>query len=50
MNTKWCRTIQILNSSQDLNTQDYTEKDFTHIAKKNITNNFIKYWESRIRD
>ena len=50
MKTNWCKTIQILNSTQNLHTRQHTCNEFPQIAKKNIKNNFINYWESRIRD
>ena len=49
-NTEWCQTIQILNCSQELHHGNVTEAKFPSIAKKNLRDNFAKYWRNRIDD
>ena len=50
MNSNWCKTIQILNCSQNLHCNPPSIKDFPKIAKLNIANSFTAYWKSRITD
>ena len=47
-NSEWCQTIQVLNCSQNLHTGSIPDAKFPGIAKKNIHNNFLKYWQQGI--
>ena len=49
-NSDWCKTIQILNSSQNLHSQEIADEDFSKVAKQRIRNNFTNYWKARISD
>ena len=48
MNTNWCKTIQVLNSSFNLHGKPISPKIFPNVMKKKITSDFIKYWKNRI--
>ena len=48
MNTNWCKTIQVLNSSFNLHSKHINPKIFPNVMKKKITSDFIKYWKNRI--
>ena len=48
MNSNWCKTIQILNSTFNLHSKQLGAKDFPNMMKKKITSDFIKHWKSRI--
>ena len=50
INSNWCKTIQVLNCSQNLHNRPLTPTEFPKIAKQNINNTFVQYWQSRIRD
>ena len=49
-NSEWCKTIQILNCSQDLHSQEIPEGKFPKVAKQRIRDNFTQYWKTRISD
>ena len=49
-NSNWCKTIQILNSSQNLHTRDISEAEFPRVARRHIRDNFIEYWKNRVTD
>ena len=48
MNTNWCKTIQILNSSFNLHSRDITPKDFPTKMKNKIISDFTIHWKARI--
>ena len=49
-NSNWCKTIQILNSSQNLHTRDISEAEFPRISRRRIRDNFIEYWKNCVTD
>ena len=49
-NSEWCQTVQILNCSQNLHSGSISRAQFPGIAKKNLNNNFVKYWQHKIRE
>ena len=49
-NSDWCKTVQILNCSQDLHSGNITDTQFPGFAKKRLRNNFARYWRERIND
>ena len=48
MNTNWCKTIQILNSSFNFHSRQIAPKDFPIKVKKKISSDFILHWKARI--
>ena len=49
-NSTWCKTIQILNTSFNLHTRDWSPAEFAYTLKKKIKTAFITYWKTRIRN
>ena len=49
-NSTWCKTIQLLNSTYQLHTRQWTQLEFPNIVKKKITSHFTEYWKKRIID
>ena len=49
-NSDWCKTIQVLNCSQDLHNGHIEDSKFAPEAKKRLRENFSKYWRDRIDD
>lgn len=49
-NSNWCKTIQILNSSQNLHATDISNTQFPMVAKQRIRHNFTSFWRNRIDD
>ena len=49
-NSNWCKTIQILNSSQNLHTRDISKAEFPRISRRRIRDNFIEYWKNCVTD
>ena len=49
-NSNWCKTLQILNCSQDLHNGEISEIDFPKLARRRLRENFIGYWRNRITD
>ena len=50
VNSDWCKTIQILNSSQNLHDDDIDEIKFPGVARQQLRDNFTQYWKSRVSD
>lgn len=49
-NSEWCQTIQVLNCSQNLHSGHIPDSKFPGIARKNIHDNFVKFWQQGIRN
>ena len=49
-NSTWCKTIQVLNSTYQLHTKQWTQLEFPNVVKKKVTSDFTMHWKSRIMD
>ena len=49
-NCTWCKTIQILNTSFQLHTQDWSANEFPDKVKKKVKSDFVAYWKGRIEN
>jgi hypothetical protein len=49
-NSDWCKTIQILNSSQNLHNEEIPDLKFPTVARHRLRENFSQYWKTRIED
>ena len=49
-NSEWRQTIQVLNCSQNLHSGNIPDAKFPGIARKNIHDNFVKYWQQGINN
>ena len=47
-NSLWCKSIQVLNTSYQLHSRDWTEIEFHNEIKKTLTSSFTNYWRNRI--
>ena len=47
-NSTWCKSIQILNTSFNLHTRDWSPVEFPNAVKKKIKSDFTAHWKARI--
>ena len=47
-NSSWCKTIQILNTTFDLHTKDWSPAEFPNAVKKKVKSDFTAHWKTRI--
>ena len=50
LNSNWCRTIQVLTTTLNLDNKSYTRHQYTKIVKQNIQQKFNRYWKNRINN
>ena len=49
-NSTWCKTIQVLNTSFNLHTKDWSPIEFPNAVKKKVKADFTAHWKRRIGD
>ena len=49
-NSPWCKTIQVLNTTFNLHSNDWSPAEFPSAVKKKIKSDFLAHWKARIGD